>query len=297
LISDDDLISELLEDVHCGKSSYEVLQCASASTIAYRACADVIGLFVFSGSIEIELGGNRLERLKVGHFMLLLPHQPHRLRIVHSEAAKIGRVTHSFDMGRARLLFKILPPVLILRDLEQHNVDWQFSLSSLIAEQSDATAPAAAAINRRLVEVAFIFVVQQFLLRNADLRRHMANSLLARISPALQAIHHNPDKPWTIAALARLSAMSRTLFAVTFVKSTGESPGRYLVRLRMERARDLLHHSHLPLAMVAQRAGYGTDAAFSRAFKRQFGITPGQCRAERDCAENRVGDRLARRNN
>src|SRR3546814_4769806 len=73
--------------------------------------------------------------------------------------------------------------------------------------------------------------------------------------------------------------MSRTLFATMFVESTGETPARYLTRLRMERARDLLQRSQLSLAMVAHRMGYGTDVEFARAFKRQFGISPGRCRA------------------
>jgi AraC-like DNA-binding protein len=282
LISDEDLISELLEDVRCDKSSYEVFQCAPASHATYPATTAVIGLFILAGSVEVALRDGQVERLETGHFMLLTEQQPYGLKVPPEHPCKIGRVTYRFDMGRARLLFKILPPVLIVRDLKQKDVDWQFSLAGLIAEQCDVPSPASAAINRRLVEAAFIGVIQQFLVRDADLRRHMANSLLARISPALQAIHHHPDKPWTIASLAHLAAMSRTLFATTFVKSTGETPRRYLTRLRMDRARDLLQRSHLPLAMVAHRAGYGTDAAFARAFKRQFGVSPGQCRIERE---------------
>src|SRR3546814_13427686 len=73
--------------------------------------------------------------------------------------------------------------------------------------------------------------------------------------------------------------MSRTLFATMFVESTGETPARYLTRLRMERTRDLLQRSQSSLAMVAHRLRYGTGVAFARAFPRQFGISPSRRRA------------------
>jgi AraC-like DNA-binding protein len=282
LISDDDLISELLEDVRCEKSSYEIFQRPSGSNATYPASYDVVGLYILSGSVDVVLRDGEVLHLDPGHFILLLPGQPYGLNVAQArEPAKMGQVTYRFDMGRARLFFKILPHALVISHLDKKEVDWQLSLANLIAQQRDSTGPGSAAINRRLVEAAFIGVIQQFVKRDPALREHMADPLMARISPSLQAMHHHPHKPWTIASLARLAAMSRTLFAMTFVKSTGETPRRYLTRVRMERARGLLQCSHLPVAVVAHRAGYGTDAAFARAFKRQFGVSPGQCRAER----------------
>jgi AraC-like DNA-binding protein len=282
LISDDDLISELLEDVRCEKSSYEIFQRPSGSDATYPASYDVVGLYILSGSVDVALRDGEVLHLDPGHFILLLPGQPYGLNVAEAkEPTKIGQVTYRFDVGRARLFFKILPHALVISHLNKEEVDWQLSLANLIAQQRDSTGPASAAINRRLVEAAFIGVIQQFIKRDPALRQHMPDSLMARISPSLQAMHHHPDKPWTIASLARLAAMSRTLFATTFVRSTGETPRRYLTRVRMERARNLLQRSHLAVAVIAHRAGYGTDAAFARAFKRLFGVSPGQCRAER----------------
>src|SRR3546814_18145806 len=112
-------------------------------------------------------------------------------------------------------------------------------------QKRDATGPGRAENKRRLVEAGLIVTIQKNLTRNDGLRRQVTDSLLARGGPSLHAIHHFPDKKWTVASLARVAGMSRTLFATMFVESTGETPARYLTRLRMERARDLLQRSQL----------------------------------------------------
>ena len=102
---------------------------------------------------------------------------------------------------------------------------------------------------------------------------------MSRVFASIHAMHAAPEKSWTVAEMAASSGLSRSLFADTFVRVTGETPGRYLAILRMEKARDLLRMRALSLMEVAHRTGYGTDMAFIRAFKRHFGVTPGQFRA------------------
>jgi AraC-like DNA-binding protein len=262
------------------KSSYELLPSPFVNEAAFHSSSDLVGLFIIEGRIEIVRANGEVERLDRADFILLTPDQEFTVRALDTkEHCTIGRVIYQFDASRARLLFKLLPRALVLHNLANQEVSWQMALAQLISEQPVSFGPANAAISRRLVEAALIAVIQMFLTRNAQLG-HLVDPRLARIAPSLRAIHRLPGKTWTIASLASLSAMSRTLFVSTFVEGTGETPGHYLAVLRLERARDLLQQSSLPLAAIAHRAGYGSDVAFIRAFKRQFGISPGRFRSD-----------------
>lgn len=281
LIPESNPISDLFEDIRLEGSSYELLHSPFADETAFHSPGDLVGLFVIKGRIDIVWGNSEAERLERADFVLLTPGQEFNVRAVTAdEHCTIGRVTYQFDTSRARLLFKLLPRVLVMHNLESQEVSWQMALAHLVSEQPVSLIPANAAISRRLVEAALIGVIQMFLARNAEVG-HLIDPRFARIAPSLRAMHHLPAKAWTIAALARLSAMSRTLFVASFVEGTGETPGHYLAILRLERARDLLDQSSLPLAAIAHRAGYGSDVAFIRAFKRHFGISPGRFRAAR----------------
>jgi AraC-like DNA-binding protein len=87
-------------------------------------------------------------------------------------------------------------------------------------------------------------------------------------------------EPWTVKSLATRVGMSRAAFAERFALIVGESPLRYLTRCRIERAIDLLRGDLRPLADVAEEVGYGSEVAFSKAFKRHVGVGPGAFRRQ-----------------
>jgi AraC-like DNA-binding protein len=95
---------------------------------------------------------------------------------------------------------------------------------------------------------------------------------------ALAAIHREPEKDWTVASLAKEVGLSRSGFSARFSKLVGESAKRYLTQWRMQLARAQLRETSDPLAVFADRFGYQSEAAFSRAFKRMFGVSPGSIR-------------------
>jgi AraC-like DNA-binding protein len=96
----------------------------------------------------------------------------------------------------------------------------------------------------------------------------------SQISSALNAMHHHPERSWTIAKLASEVGMSRSPFATKFVTLVGEPPLSYLTHLRMNLAGDYLRNGRLRISEIAGRVGYESQASFSNAFKRQFGISP-----------------------
>ncbi|MEU1300147.1 AraC family transcriptional regulator [Streptomyces shenzhenensis] len=95
------------------------------------------------------------------------------------------------------------------------------------------------------------------------------------VSAALRHMHNAPASPWTVARLAAEVGLSRTAFARRFTDLVGEPPLTYLTRWRMTLAGRLLRESDLPLASVATRVGYGSEYAFSKAFRRALGQSPG----------------------
>ncbi|MEO0603816.1 MAG: helix-turn-helix transcriptional regulator, partial [Myxococcota bacterium] len=99
---------------------------------------------------------------------------------------------------------------------------------------------------------------------------------------ALEAIHHAPDEAWTLDRLARISGVSRSLFARRFAECVGESPMAYVRRWRMSLAgRLLVSDPDRSLESVALDVGYTSQYAFSRAFKRVLGQSPGRFRKQR----------------
>ncbi|MCJ9674300.1 helix-turn-helix transcriptional regulator, partial [Neorhizobium sp. SHOUNA12B] len=94
-------------------------------------------------------------------------------------------------------------------------------------------------------------------------------------------LHLQPDRDWTVAALARLMGASRSGFAERFLRVVGETPARYVARVRMHQARQWLRDGER-VATVAERLGYDAEASFSRAFKRIIGTPPSHFRSKGD---------------
>jgi AraC-like DNA-binding protein len=99
------------------------------------------------------------------------------------------------------------------------------------------------------------------------------------VGRALKLLHEDPTRAWSVDELARAAASSRSVLNERFHQLLGQSPMRYLVSWRMQIAADLLRTTGLKIADIAERSGYGSDVAFSRAFQRHVGTSPAQWRA------------------
>jgi AraC-like DNA-binding protein len=106
------------------------------------------------------------------------------------------------------------------------------------------------------------------------------------VGRALSAIHDDPGSPWTVDRLAQVALSSRSAFAKRFRLAVGESPARYLTRVRMDHAK-LMLTDRTAVGEVAVRLGYGSEAAFSRAFRRHTGLPPTHWRVATDRAAKR----------
>jgi AraC-like DNA-binding protein len=120
-----------------------------------------------------------------------------------------------------------------------------------------------------------------------ELRAHIASGsernkgwLRAVFDPqmgtALSAIHNRVNTPWTVESLAEAAGMSRSAFAARFKELLGQTPLGYVTEWRMQKAMQLLEPRDKKLIDVARSVGYESDAAFSKAFKRVVGASPGE---------------------
>jgi transcriptional regulator GlxA family with amidase domain len=99
-----------------------------------------------------------------------------------------------------------------------------------------------------------------------------------RVERALRALEADPRRRWTLAELAKLVGASRSGLAKVFASELAETPGAWLARKRLELAREILQTTDVKLAEIAERVGYASEFALSRAFKRHFGIAPARLR-------------------
>jgi AraC-like DNA-binding protein len=134
----------------------------------------------------------------------------------------------------------------------------------------------------RLAEVLFVQAVRHHL---AELPAGAGGWLAALRDPplarALGRIHRHPERAWTVAALAGEAGLSRSHFAERFAAAVGTPPLAYVAAWRMHVGRALLAAGAHRVGEVARRVGYGSEAAFSTAFRRASGVSPAEYRRGR----------------
>jgi AraC-like DNA-binding protein len=184
----------------------------------------------------------------------------------------VGAYESTGDLS-ARLL-RALPPVLSLAEGE-----WDSPLVALLWDEVARDQPGQAAVLDRLLDLLLIAVLRAWFSRQGTAPawyRSRADPLVGR---ALTAMHQDPARPWTLAALAREVGASRAVLARRFQDVVGESPMAFLTEWRLALAADLLCEPDATVGSVAARVGYSTPYALSTAFKRVRGISPREHRA------------------
>ena len=182
----------------------------------------------------------------------------------------------------ARRLVNQLPPVLVVRATGSQQSQWMVETVRLLCTEARDLRPGAETIITRLGDVVVLQAVRSWIETEPSARTGWLGALQdEQIGRALSAIHRHPDRRWTVASLAAVAAMSRSAFAARFARLLGESPMGYVARSRMQAALTRLGESTASPSEIAGEFGYRSEAAFSRAFKRITGRTPGQARSIR----------------
>ncbi|MCB9646672.1 MAG: AraC family transcriptional regulator [Deltaproteobacteria bacterium] len=175
-----------------------------------------------------------------------------------------------FEAPDAALLVSLLPSLVHLRGVPRLS-----TLVRLVGEESAGQLAGRELVLTRLVEVLLVEALRAA--PGADAPPGLLQGLAdPHLAPALRQLHARPERAWTVAQLARHSALSRSAFFERFSRAVGLAPMAYLVTWRMALAKALLHQPELGVAEVAERVGYGSAAAFSTAFRRHVGEAPGR---------------------
>jgi len=280
LIPDNTIISDLLEGIRVERAFYTLFKAEDFPIRGHGLRDELIGFFFVDGDMTVTLSGQAPFAARRSDFVLISRSQGYTIAPANPAGpCAIGRVIFKLDGSRARLFFRLMPERIRIAGLSAEEMEWHLMLERLVSSHPDSFAWASSAINHRLIEAAIISIVQMSLYRDPALGYQFDQPEMARLATSIRLMHAAPENPWTVAGLAAICGLSRSLFASIFLRVTGDTPGRYLAMVRMEKARDLLRIRALSLADVAHRSGYGTDMAFIRAFKRHFGETPGKFRA------------------
>jgi AraC-like DNA-binding protein len=174
-------------------------------------------------------------------------------------------------------LFETLPSLVHLRGNEGDG-GWVIAASSLAAEVS---AGGEAAINTavdRLGEALLIQTLGTYIRSREDQASFLGAIQDRHIGHAIGLMHEDIAHDWSLAELAAAASMSRSVFSERFRRMVGTPPMIYLARWRMLKAREMLLDTGLAVADISERVGYQSEFAFSKAFKKNLGETPGEVR-------------------
>ena len=278
---------------------YKAFLADPAQIIAYH--------YVTRGRLCLQVAGQPAVEVRAGEAVLLPRSDPHILgsapglaaveasdlvqpgaaggiaRIVHGGGGEATHLICGFlgTAQRGNPLIASLPRVLKV-DMAQSGTDeWIESSIRFALRGLSEGLIGASTVMSRLSELMFVEAVRRYV---ATLPPEHMGWLFALRDPyvgkALALVHGSPSHPWTAESLACEVSLSRSAFADRFANVVGMPPKRYLISWRLQVAKEKLRGGLKPIAQIAHEVGYEAEAAFNRAFKREFGVPPAAWRRQ-----------------
>ncbi len=187
--------------------------------------------------------------------------------------------TVRFDHPVAHQLVQLLPRFIYIESWRSPQWEWIQSTLRLMAMEAMELRPGGETIITRLADILVIQAIRAWIADDPMAQTGWLGALQdPQIGHAILLIQREPAQPWTVALLADEVSMSRSAFAARFKALMGEPPMKYVARWRMNTALTWLKEEDVSLGELADRLGYQSEAAFSRAFKRFIGVSPGMAR-------------------
>lgn len=256
--------------------------------------------YMVEGSCLVTLAGMEPQRLSAGD-IVVFPHGDAHTMASSREARPQPLDAQAILRDRSRLLqfggggettrfvcgymacdprlfqpvLAALPRVVTVSLASMEKAHWLEASLQHAVEEASSPRPGAEGVLAKLSEVMVVETLRQYVAQLSPDHTGWLSGLRDRaVGKCLALMHEKPAHPWTVDALAREVALSRSVLAERFTHFVGQSPMQYLGRWRMALATNYLRRSSLGLARIAEQVGYETDAAFSRAFRREFGVPP-----------------------
>lgn len=261
-----------------------------------------------SGSCWLDVEGTEAKLLRTGDFALIPHGHGHRLLsapdvsaeklfdlyreqiseryeiLIHGKGGAgttmiCGAVR--FDHPAAEQLLQLLPKIISVEMWRSPQAEWIQSTLSFMAAEAKELKPGGETIITRLADILVIQAIRSWMAEDPLAQSGWLGALQDKqIGYAISQIQRHPSKDWTVATLAEEVAMSRSSFAERFKQLVKKAPMEYVTWWRMNIAVQWLKEENVTIFELAERLGYKSEAAFSRAFKRFIGVSPGAIRKE-----------------
>jgi len=290
----DDAVSEMLRTLRIRTTVFCRSDFGAPWGFAVKAHGRAAFHILLEGSCWLEVDGvSEPVRLEAGD-VVVLPRGPgHRLRseksarvewlddILERTPPAEGKLTYggggvptdlvcgvfAIEQNEAVPVLKSIPSIALVRGSEGR-ASWLGPLLDLVKAEVDSFEPGADSVVARIADVLLLQVVR------GSLQAGNGHVFDSQVGTAMRLMREQPQRAWTVDALARTVAASRTSLADRFRNATGMPPMRYLTRLRIAFAARQLSGTNASLAEIAERVGYSSDAALSKAFLREMGSSP-----------------------
>jgi AraC family transcriptional regulator, alkane utilization regulator len=202
----------------------------------------------------------------------------------NDRAGKTTRIVCGFlacDGRLAEPILRSLPRLFKISLRDGGTAEWiQSSIRYSVAE-SASSRPGSAMVLARLSEALFAEAIRHYMdQRPPDQSGWLAGLRDRHVGRALSLLHEQPAHPWTVDELASKAGLSRSALGQRFNALIGAPPMQYLARWRTSLAAAQLRDASVSIVRVATDVGYESEAAFNRAFKRQFGLPPAAWRKQ-----------------
>jgi AraC-like DNA-binding protein len=268
--------------------------------------------YVISGEMFVEVEGEEPLHVKSGELVLLPRNVPHvmssrpgqrpvgaRELIRPGTDGGLNSLVHGGDDGpltnlicgylaneeMRNPLMSTLPKVLKVNINEGASRDWIESSLRYGAHQLSEGHLASSSIMAKLSEMLFVEAVRGYSESLVAQQKHWLHGLKDQyVGRALAALHDRLSYGWTVVDLAAEAGLSRSAFVERFTAAMGTPPMQYIAKSRMLLAKELLVERQKSISQVAAAVGYDAEAAFNRAFKREFGMPPARWRDQQVAA-------------
>jgi transcriptional regulator GlxA family with amidase domain len=168
-----------------------------------------------------------------------------------------------------------LPPAMTLRVEETRAAEWIRSTFQYAADELAGGNAGSTSVLTKLSELLFVEAVRLHVLEMPEGQTGWLAGLRDPVvSRSLALMHGDIVRPWSVEDLGRDAGISRSALAERFTRVMGIAPMHYLADWRLQVAAQKLTETTASLAQIAERVGYESEAAFSRAFKKKFGAAP-----------------------
>lgn len=263
---------------------------------------------VTSGQFWLEMDGEEPQLVSAGQLVLVAHGQGHKLSSAPGLEGEdlfslpVEKVSERYEILRhggggehtrlicgvaqfnhpiATYLLSALPPFIHVESTNSPQGTWLQNTMNLMAYEACEMRPGGETMVTLLADMLVIQAIRSWL----DSPSHETTGWLAAmndpaISRAMEMIHKEPGHPWSVSELATEVGKSRSGFAARFTALLGMSPFEYVTEWRMSLATNLLEENHYSLYEIAEKCGYTSETAFSRAYKRHTGNTPRQVTRE-----------------